>query len=159
MENDERLDDDVVKWLEEGPPPDPDVTFDDIVEERKRQFRGNPNWFEQDVPESEALLPEHPATARRRKAREFSERWGWIFDLSSALYWYARSWFTTDVMLGLFRASYGLLMVGLLLGIIYSVFYATKNGPRIRTLPTIEELQQPARQSGEGSPHPKDGKQ
>lgn len=110
------------------------------------------------TPEEILGEPEEPDVVERAKAREFSLRWGWIFDLSAALSWWFRSWWTTDVMLGLFRASYGLLMVGLLLGIIYSVFYATKHGPNIRTLPTVDELMRPASPpEDDGTTNPTEG--
>lgn len=113
------------------------------------------------IPESveKILETDTPEEIEREKVREFSERFGWIWDLSEALYWYVRSWFTTDVVLGLFRASYGLIMAGLLLGIIYSFYFATKNGLPVRTLPTIDELMRPASEPTEGSPKPQDGKQ
>lgn len=159
MERDERLEHDVGEWLGEGPPPDPNPSFDDLIEaEPIRQVRGDPDWWEQDVPEDEELITEHPATAKRRRDRAFSERWGWIWDLASALYWWFRSWFTTDIVLGLFRASYALIMVALLFGIFYSVYIAGNVRPR--RLPTIEELMKPSQSEGEkeGSPNPTEGK-
>lgn len=95
-----------------------------------------------------------PREIERAKAQEFSARWGWVYDLASALYWWFRSWFTTDVMLGMFRASYGLIMAGLLAAIIYSVFYAQRHAIE-RRLPTIDELMKPA--EPEGSTQPQEG--
>ncbi len=136
----------VDSWLEEGLPP-----------EETRELRGTPLWWENNLSPHEEILGESPATARREQEREYSERYGWIYDIGEALYWYAASWWTADTMLALFRASYGVLMLALLFGIIYSVFYATANGPNVRTLPTVEELMQPASQPEEGSPIPMEG--
>ncbi len=163
MQKDERLDDDVGKWLEEGPPPVTDAGFDDLIAEEKpvRQFRGSPRWFDQKVPAGEELLKESDATKRRLRARWVSATFGWLFDFGSALYWWFASWWTADVFLGLFRAAYGLAMLGLVTAIFYSVFYATKNAPPVRTLPTVEELMETPSQrrhtQKEGSPNPMEG--
>lgn len=111
------------------------------------------------IPDSieEILDTDTPEDIARKKVREFSERWGWVHDLCSAVYWYCASWFTADVMLGVFRAGYGLLVAGLLTGIIYSLYFATKNGLPVRTLPTIDELQRPASAPDDGSTHPMEG--
>jgi hypothetical protein len=154
--------DDVGKWLEEGPPPVTDAGFDDLIaEEPVRQFRGSPRWFDQTIPEDEEILKESDATKRRARARWISSTFGWLFDFGLALYWWFASWWTADVFLGLFRAAYGLAMLGLVTAIFYSVFYATKNAPPGRTLPTVEELMEtpshgrPTKK--EGSPNPTEG--
>lgn len=159
MDRDERLEEEIGKWLADGPPPDTDAGFGDLVaEESVRQRRGPPGWWDQRIPEGEELLKESAATKRRARARWISSTFGWLFDFGHALYWWFASWWTADVLLGLFRAAYGLAMLGLVTAIFYSVFYATKNAPQPRTLPTVEELMKPPHGGAkEGSPDPTEG--
>ena len=160
MTKDERFDDDVGKWLADGPPPNLDAGFDDLLAETPAAVRTSPRRSYHSVPEEEEILEESDATKRRARARWFSSTFGWLFDFGSALYWWFASWWTADVFLGLFRAAYGLLMLALVSAIFYSVFYATKNAPPARALPTVDELMQPPHgrhAQEEGSPYPTDG--
>lgn len=153
MEDTNRLDD-VDRWLAENdPPPRPPSAWGDDPLPDERPYRGSPRWYDTVPAPGEEILREHPDAARRKTVRAFNERWGWVYDFLSALWYWLESWWTTDMMLGVFRAGYGLIMVALLYGIIYSVFYASKHAP-VRTLPTIDELMQPPQPE---APSPTDG--
>jgi hypothetical protein len=145
MQNDDDWNDAIREWLEDNPD-------DDSVRRSATRY---------DVPfpsdESESRGRKQPVCTRRERERSFSRRWGWLCDAAAEVRYWLASWFTTEVMLELFRASYGLIMAALLAGIIYSVFYARANGPSVRTFPDIDELQHPSYRTEEGSPYPTEG--
>jgi hypothetical protein len=151
----DRFLDDVGKWLDEGPPPQADRDIDDIANEPQRLFHGNIGWWKNDVPINEQCVRESPAAKARARARRLSRQYGWLFDAAREVRYVITSWFTTDIVLGLFRASYGIIMAVLLGVIIYCTLYASNRA--IRTLPTIDELMKPVHASEEGSPQPQDG--
>jgi hypothetical protein len=131
-------DEEVGKWLDENdrPPLPPELWEDDLPE--VRQYHGSPRWYEQTSPEEE-ILTEHPASKRREKIRQYSRDYGWIHDFFAAVFYMVMSWFTTDIMLGILRASYGLVIAALLGAIIYYTYYA-QGKPSPRHLPTVEEI-------------------
>lgn len=130
----------------------------DFEREDIREYRGPPLWYEQDVAPEEEILQESPGAKQRRRARSFSRRYGWIRDLAAALWYYVLSWFTTDIVLGCFRAGYGLIVAALLSAIFY-YFYLAADRPSPRVLPTVDELMRPAyHDDHEGPLNPMDGR-
>lgn len=119
---------DVGKWLEEGPRPQLNRDVDEIINEPQRTFHGNNGWWEHDVPSNEQCVKETPAANKRARARRLSLRYGWLFDIVREVRYVMTSWFTTDVVLGLFRASYAIIMAALLIVIIYRS--TTRNNQR-----------------------------
>ena len=101
----------------------------------------------QDSPDGMVVDDDLPREVERAKARAFSIRWGWIWDLCSAVYWFLWEWFTVDVVGGLFRALSVLVIAALLFAIIYNVYVAKTVQPRV--LPTLEELMEPPSRGGE----------
>lgn len=119
------------QWLDE---PTSNPENDDIP---IREYHGSPHWYEEEVKPEDEILKEHPSTTRRRHDREFSEQWGWLWDLMEYIceLWTEKIW-TTSFMINLGYISYGLLMVGL----VWAAGYYSFSNPVQRTIPTIEEI-------------------
>lgn len=156
----DRFLDDVGKWLDEGPPPQADRDIDDIANEPQRLFHGNIGWWKNDVPINEQCVRESPAAKARARARRLSRQYGWLFDAAREVRYVITSWFTTDIVLGLFRASYAIIMALLLTAIMFSIYYAKQSTGR--TFPSVDELMKPSHERhathDEGSQKPHEGK-
>lgn len=129
--------------------------IDEIVNEPQRTLHGNNGWWEHDVPSNEQCVKETPAANKRARARRLSLRYGWLFEIVREVRYVMTSWFTTDVVLGLFRASYAIIMAALLIVIIYSIYYAKQSTER--TLPTVDDIMKQTSQPREGPSQPQDG--
>ncbi len=148
----------VNEWLEEGPPLRLQPLEDEyglVPLQQPREFRGAPLWWENDIAPEEELLKEHPATARRNRLREWSERFGWIYDIAANLRARWQEFWTPMNIIACFVLLYLLLMSSTVWILDYYLFSSALR----RTLPTIEELMQPAstEEPVEGSPIPTEG--
>jgi hypothetical protein len=124
----------VEEWI--GKPP---VYIGDEEPPAERQYHGTPQWYLHEPAPDEEILTEHPDAQKRRIAKAYSLTYGWIHDCIAAVFYLVMSWFTTDVVAGIMRATYGLIMLGLVGAIFYCTFYAADR-PSPRTLPRVDAL-------------------
>ncbi len=150
----------VNEWLEEGPPLQLQPLTEEyslVPVEQPREFRGDPLWWENDTAPDEEILTEHPATARRNRLREWSEKFGWIYDIAANLRARWQEFWTPMNVIACIVLLYGLLMGSTVWIMDYYLFSSSLR----RSLPTIDELMQPVstEEPEEGPPIPMEGKE
>lgn len=96
-------------------------------------------------------IKEHPATRKRRRERQFSRDYGWIWDFwESVVQWYFDLW-TPNFIAAIGYGIYGLCMCGIVAGIIYAAFYSPDR-PHPRVIPTVDDVMHLEQKTEDGPP-------
>lgn len=137
MDRNQEFDNAIQQWLEEHP---------EDEDAQPRAYLGESRRYDLDA------APEHDREEiderKRQKARAFSLRFGWIYDLFECLYYAILEWFTVDVVSGVMRGLYGLVMFLL----VYAIFHYSSEAIRLKQAEREQPLNIPAEHTTEGSP-------